>query len=69
MGLRFHPCRGAIAVGQEDGEVFPAELVQDADTILADTERLITTYHDPSPGSMVRIACGPSGSSVATPGL
>jgi 8-oxoguanine deaminase len=69
VGLRFHPCRGAIAVGQEDGEVFRAEMVQDADTILADTERLIRTYHDPSPNGMVRIACGPSGSSVATPGL
>ena len=44
-------------------------MVQDADTILADTERLITAYHDPSPNSMLRIACGPSGSSVATPGL
>lgn len=69
VGLRFHPTRGAIAVGQEAGEVFRAEMVQDAETILTDTERLITTYHDPTPGSMVRIACGPSGSSVATPGL
>jgi 8-oxoguanine deaminase len=69
IGLRFHPCRGAIAVGQEHGEVFRAEMVQDADTILADTERLIRAYHDPSPNGMVRIACGPSGSSVATPGM
>ncbi len=69
VGLRFHPCRGAIAVGQEHGEVFRAEMVQDADTILADTERLIVRYHDRSPGSMLRIACGASGASVATPGL
>ena len=31
--------------------MFRAELVQDADTILADTERLIKTYHDPLTGS------------------
>jgi cytosine/adenosine deaminase-related metal-dependent hydrolase len=71
VGLRFHPTRGAIAVGRDagTGQVFRDEMVQDADTILADTERLIKTYHDPSPNAMVRIACGPSGGAVATPGL
>src|SRR4030095_8938787 len=43
--------------------------VQDADTILEDTERLIKTYHDPSPHAMIRIACGPSGGAAAPPGL
>lgn len=71
VGVRFHPTRGAIAVGRDagTGQVFRGEMVQDADTILADTERLITTYHDRSPTAMVRIACGPSGGAVATPGL
>ena len=44
---------------REQGAVFRDELVQDPDEILADTERLITTYHDRSPGAMVRIVCGP----------
>ena len=71
VGLRFHPTRGAIAVGRDagTGQVFRNEMIQDADTILADTERLIKAYHDPSPTAMVRIACGPSGGAVATPGL
>ena len=69
VGLRFDPCRGAVALGREQGAIFRPELVQDADTILADTERLITTYHDRSPGAMVRIVCGPSAGDVATPGL
>ncbi len=69
VGLRFDPCRGAVALGRAEGAIFPAAMVQDADTILADTERLITTYHDRSPGSMVRIVCGPSAGDVATPGL
>ena len=71
VGLRFHPTRGAIAVGRDagTGQVFHGAMVQDADAILADTERLIKTYHDPSPTAMVRIACGPSGGAVATSGL
>jgi cytosine/adenosine deaminase-related metal-dependent hydrolase len=69
LGFRFDPCRGAVALGRDDGLIFPRELVQDRDTILADTERLIDTYHDRSPGAMTRIVVGPSGSSVATPGL
>ena len=46
VGFRFDPCRGGVAVGREDGVMFPAEIVQDADTIMADTERLIGAYHD-----------------------
>jgi cytosine/adenosine deaminase-related metal-dependent hydrolase len=69
IGFRFDPCRGAVALGRDDGLILPAELVQDRDTILADTERLIEAYHDRSPGAMTRIVVGPSGSSVATPGL
>jgi cytosine/adenosine deaminase-related metal-dependent hydrolase len=71
VGLRFHPTRGGIAVGRDAGteQIFRAEMVQDADTILADTERLIKAYHDASPTAMTRIACGPSGGAVATPGL
>ena len=69
VGFRFDPCRGGVALGRDDGLIFPAELVQDRDTIMADTERLIGAYHDRSPDAMTRIVAGPSGSSVATPGL
>ena len=69
IGFRFDPCRGGVALGRDDGLIFPPELVQDRDTIMADTERLIGAYHDRSPHAMTRIVAGPSGSSVATPGL
>ena len=69
IGFRFDPCRGGVALGRDDGLIFPPELVQDRDAIMADTERLIGAYHDRSPHSMTRIVAGPSGSSVATPGL
>jgi cytosine/adenosine deaminase-related metal-dependent hydrolase len=42
-----------------DGTALPASLYQDADEILADFDRLVTAYHDRSPGAMVRVAFGP----------
>lgn len=66
VGLRFHPCRGCVALTREQGAQFPDTMVEDEDTILADTERLIRTWHDPSPGAMVQIVCGPTASDVAT---
>jgi cytosine/adenosine deaminase-related metal-dependent hydrolase len=69
VGLRFDPCRGTIALSQDQGAPFADEIVQDEDTILADTERLITTYHDPSPNAMVRIVCGPTAADTAAPAL
>ena len=69
VGLRFHPVRGARDVRQSDGGVLPDALAQDVDTILADSERLVSTYHDPSPGSMIEIALGPNTSEDSSPRL
>ncbi|MGQ9682379.1 MAG: 8-oxoguanine deaminase [Anaerolineae bacterium] len=60
VGIRFHPCRGAMDLGASAGGLPPDELVQDIDTILADSERLIARYHDPSPYAMCRIALAPT---------
>lgn len=59
IGMRFHATRGAISIGQSDGGLPPDELVEDEAQILADSLRLIETFHDPSPGAMVRIAVAP----------
>ena len=59
VGIRFHPTRGAMNLGQTDGALPPDDTVEDEDTILADCERLVGTYHDPSRGSMVQIAIAP----------
>jgi 8-oxoguanine deaminase len=58
-GIRFHPTRGSMSRSQKDGGLPPDSVVQDRDTILADCERVITRYHDPEPGAMVRIALAP----------
>jgi 8-oxoguanine deaminase len=58
-GIRFHPTRGSMSLGQKDGGLPPDEVIQDVDTILADSERVIARYHDPRPGAMVRVALAP----------
>ena len=59
LGIRFHAGRGSMSRGQEEGGLPPDEVVQDEETILADCERLIRTYHDPRPYAMVRIDLSP----------
>lgn len=54
---------------QRDGGLPPDSVVQDEDTILADSERLIARYHDASPGAMVQIALAPCSPFSATTSL
>jgi cytosine/adenosine deaminase-related metal-dependent hydrolase len=59
VGLRFHPTRGSMDLGQRDGGLPPDHVVEDRDAILAASEAAIDRWHDPSPGSMLRIALAP----------
>ncbi len=59
LGMRFHPTRGSMDVGQSRGGLPPDWVVQDIDEILADSERLVRRYHDPGPGSMLRVGLAP----------
>lgn len=59
VGLRFHPTRGSMTLSRKDGGLPPDSVVQDDDEVLADSERLVKAHHDPSPGSMLRVALAP----------
>ncbi len=59
IGMRFHPTRGSMSVGQSKGGLPPDSVVQTEDEILEDCERVIQKYHDPAPGSMLRIGLAP----------
>lgn len=59
IGFRFHATRGSMTRSVKDGGLPPDSVVQDEDTILEDSERLIRRYHDPSPGAMIRVALAP----------
>ena len=69
LGMRFHPTRGSMSLSVKDGGLPPDSVVQDDDEILADSERLVSAFHDPSPGSMVRIALAPCSPFSVTPEL
>jgi 8-oxoguanine deaminase len=69
LGLRFHPCRGSMDLGESSGGLPPDRLVEDIDTILAATDDAIQRFHDPAPGSMLRIAVGPCSPFSVSPRL
>jgi len=59
IGMRFHACRGSMSVGRSAGGLPPDHLVEEEDAILADSRRLIETWHDPARHAMLRIAVAP----------
>jgi cytosine/adenosine deaminase-related metal-dependent hydrolase len=69
IGIRFHPTRGSMSVGRSKGGLPPDSVVQSEDRILADCERVIAKYHDPSPGSMLQIALAPCSPFSVSPRL
>ena len=69
LGLRFHPCRGSMSLGESKGGLPPDDVVEDEDFILADTEEKINRLHDPGPGSMCRVAVAPCSPFSVTPQL
>ena len=59
LGIRFHPTRGSMSLGQSAGGLPPDRLVEAEDAILADCQRVIQRYHDPEPYSMLRVGLAP----------
>jgi cytosine/adenosine deaminase-related metal-dependent hydrolase len=59
IGLRFHPTRGAMSVGESDGGLPPDALVEAEGAILADMIRVVDAFHDPAEGAMVRVGLAP----------
>nr|WP_296075566.1 8-oxoguanine deaminase [uncultured Actinoplanes sp.] len=59
IGVRFHPARGSMDLGRKDGGLPPDNVVEETDEALAATSAAIDRWHDPSPGSMLRIAVAP----------
>jgi cytosine/adenosine deaminase-related metal-dependent hydrolase len=69
LGIRFQPCRGSMSLGESEGGLPPDSAVEDEDDILRDTQRAIEAYHDPEPGSMLRIVVAPCSPFSVTPDL
>ncbi|MGN6577623.1 MAG: 8-oxoguanine deaminase [Nocardioides sp.] len=59
IGLRFHPTRGSMDLGASDGGLPPDSVVETTSAALEATAAAIAEHHDPSPGSMLRMAVAP----------
>jgi cytosine/adenosine deaminase-related metal-dependent hydrolase len=69
LGIRFHPTRGSMSLGQRDGGLPPDEIVEDDDTILAASEAAVAAHHDGEHGAMVRVALAPCSPFTVTESL
>jgi cytosine/adenosine deaminase-related metal-dependent hydrolase len=59
VGLRFHPTRGSMDLGESAGGLPPDSVVESTDEALAATAAAIDAHHDEAFGSMVRMGVSP----------
>jgi cytosine/adenosine deaminase-related metal-dependent hydrolase len=59
IGVRIQASRGSMSLGESQGGLPPDSVVDSADSILKDSQRLIQQYHDSRPGAMVQIVVAP----------
>ena len=59
LGMRATLTRGSMTLGTDDGGLPPQSTVQRPEIILADSERLISTYHERGDGAVIQIALAP----------
>jgi 8-oxoguanine deaminase len=69
LGIRFHPTRGSVSILNKPDALAPKNVSQSDEDILLDYERMLNTYHDPSPFSMLRIGLAPVNPVTSTESL
>jgi len=69
IGMRFHAARGAMSLGESAGGLPPDALVEREDAIIADTRRVIESFHDAQRYAMTRIVVAPCSPFSVSPEL
>jgi 8-oxoguanine deaminase len=59
LGMRMTLTRGSVNLRPSDGGLSVDGVIQDDDVLLADCERVLRRYHDPSEGSFRQVALAP----------
>ena len=59
VGVRFHPTRGSMSLGESQGGLPPDRVCDTESDILKDCLQAIETFHNPEPFSMLRIGLAP----------
>lgn len=59
LGMRAVLTRGSMSLGEDEGGLPPRHAVQQGETILRDSERLIKRYHQRGEGAWLQIALAP----------
>ena len=66
VGIRLFLSRGSMDLGESDGGLPPDNLVEDRESILTSTERIISKFHD---GEMVHVVVAPCSPFSVSSGL
>jgi cytosine/adenosine deaminase-related metal-dependent hydrolase len=69
LGVRFHPTRGSMSLGESQGGLPPDRVCQPEDEILRDCQRVVEAYHDAGRYSMLRVGLAPCSPFSVTPEL
>ncbi|MCO7565335.1 8-oxoguanine deaminase [Pseudomonas sp. S 311-6] len=67
LGMRAMLTRGSMSLGEADGGLPPQQTVQQGEVILADSQRLIHSYHERGDGARIQIALAPCSPFSVTP--
>lgn len=69
IGVRFHGARGSMSLGESAGGLPPDRVTEDEASILADSRRVVETFHDPGRFAMRRVVIAPCSPFSVTPDL